>query len=299
MKPMLAKNFEPRYLNKYNGIFIQPKLDGVRAIWTSKQLLTRSGKEILGCPQLISYLSEKFPSTSFDGELYSHTENFDNIVGNVKRTKKIEENLNIEYHVYDIPTIGTNIKFTDRLARLKELILEKDAGRIRLVETRQIEPDLSLTTKDLVKDLNIYAEHGYEGTMVRNGDGIYVSKRSSDLLKIKSWEDDEFELVGCEQLTTKEKIMLSEWEPGALQYSDGSYYRNGIETPVEAVGRLVLRTKDGTEFGVGTGLTDEQRKSLWLDLPIGQMIQIKYQELTKDGIPRFPVFLRIRDDNDY
>jgi ATP-dependent DNA ligase len=38
-----------------------------------------------------------------------------------------------------------------------------------------------------------------------------------------------------------------------------------------------------------------QRGELWASPPIGKKITVKYQELTKSGIPRFPVFIAVRD----
>jgi len=49
---------------------------------------------------------------------------------------------------------------------------------------------------------------------------------------------------------------------------------------------------------VGSGFKDDERTKLWeraSELP-GQYIEVKYQEKTKDGSLRFPVFLRFRKD---
>lgn len=48
------------------------------------------------------------------------------------------------------------------------------------------------------------------------------------------------------------------------------------------------------ELKIGSGFSDEQRA----DPPkIGSIITYKYQNLTKNLKPRFPIFLRVRSDN--
>jgi DNA ligase-1 len=47
---------------------------------------------------------------------------------------------------------------------------------------------------------------------------------------------------------------------------------------------------------VGTGFTDRQRKDLFEESFVGQMIEVKCMELTEDGLFRHPVFMRLRED---
>lgn len=54
---------------------------------------------------------------------------------------------------------------------------------------------------------------------------------------------------------------------------------------------------DGVSVDIGSGFTDEQRDWLWNSCdPVGSLVEIKYQEKTKDGSLRFPVFLKFRND---
>lgn len=50
---------------------------------------------------------------------------------------------------------------------------------------------------------------------------------------------------------------------------------------------------DGTKFNVGTGFSDAEREQ---PPAIGATITFRYQELSNDGVPRFPSYVRIRDD---
>ena len=59
------------------------------------------------------------------------------------------------------------------------------------------------------------------------------------------------------------------------------------------MGALVVELENGTRFSVGTGLSDEERRS---PPPVGAIITFRYQELSDGGVPRFPSFIGVRDD---
>lgn len=65
-------------------------------------------------------------------------------------------------------------------------------------------------------------------------------------------------------------------------------------------GFLVQDMRTGTVFQVGTGkgLTHELRARLWAEREalVGRVITYEYQELGSKGRPRFPKFVRFRDD---
>jgi DNA ligase-1 len=109
--------------------------------------------------------------------------------------------------------------------------------------------------------------------MVRNLASQYLFKhRSTSLLKVKSFEDAEFKIIG------------------------------GKEGQGREVGMVVFKceTSNGTEFDVRPRGTAEERSLMWdnLNSYIGKPLTVKYQGLTDDGKPRFPVGLHIRPDWD-
>lgn len=55
---------------------------------------------------------------------------------------------------------------------------------------------------------------------------------------------------------------------------------------------------NGVEVKVGTGFNDAQRKQFWNnpDDIVGQLVEIKYMNVTESGSLRQPVFIGIRDD---
>ena len=58
-------------------------------------------------------------------------------------------------------------------------------------------------------------------------------------------------------------------------------------------GALLMRTDSGAQFRIGSGLTDGQRAH---PPAIGIRVTYRYNGLTVHGLPRFPRFLRIRDE---
>ena len=104
--------------------------------------------------------------------------------------------------------------------------------------------------------------------MLRKPGSAYVRGRSETLLKVKSFVDTEARVTGHVAGAGKHAGRL-----GALQ--------------------AVLA--DGTPFKVGTGFSDAQRE----DPPaVGAIITVRYQELTRAGVPRFPVFVDADDTVD-
>jgi DNA ligase-1 len=58
------------------------------------------------------------------------------------------------------------------------------------------------------------------------------------------------------------------------------------------LGALHMELPDGRRFVMGSGLTDNLRRN---PPQVGKLITYRYRELTKNGMPRFPRCLRVRD----
>lgn len=107
---------------------------------------------------------------------------------------------------------------------------------------------------------------GGEGVMLRQPQSIYEHKRSHNLLKVKPALDMEGQVT---------------------QHLPGEGKHLG------RLGTVHVILQNGKEVDVGTGFSDAEREN---PPPIGSIITLKYQELTPAGIPRFPVFLRVRKE---
>ena len=276
-EPMLAAKWEDSKDKITYPIYSQAKLDGIRCIVKKNGMFSRNGKPILSAPHIIDSLRNLFvvnPNLIFDGELYcdKFANDFNKIVSLVKKTKPTEADLKeskkyIEYHIYDLPSSDKN--FVHRaydLGILFETCLEM-GKYCRIVQTYKVDSEKS------VEELyGGYVEAGYEGQMLRI-DGKYENKRSKNLLKHKSFVDDEYTI---------------------LDIVEGEGNRTGT------AGYMVFETIDGKPFKSNVkGTWDETAEMLKSKKKlIGKQATIKYFNLTPDGIPRFPYVINI-DRNEY
>lgn len=304
--PMLAKDFSIKRIEKHffadKGVYhtlSQPKLDGVRMVYTGEDFHSRKGKPIATrLTELREEIQDNFGDFPLDGELYVHNpegdEAFRKVVSNVRSTdEKHDEDLSIEFWVYDTPQ--QNMLTVERF----DLLASKFSG-LNLNRVKLIPMDAKSITQEVVDDfkameggeehlkrlLNTWAVQGYEGTMLRNPAGLYKfgglsptglnkgkvsgSKgRSDDLLKVKAFYDNEYRVVGMNEGLGKHKGKM---------------------------GAVIVESDNGS-FQVGTGFDDKTRVRYWKfpDEIVGKKITVKFQNMTPDGIPRFPVFLAVRD----
>jgi DNA ligase-1 len=270
-KPMLANKWEDKkdklaYPTSY-PLYSQPKLDGVRCIVNSEGMWTRTGKRILSAPHIFAELEdlfEKDPELILDGELYADklAHDFNKIVSLVKKTKPTMEDLNesantIEYHIYDMPSCDA--PFSQRFVALNELHLSPCC---KIVPTYLVEKPEQIDEYYLD-----YMADGYEGQMIRF-DGYYENKRSNNLLKHKSFCDEEYTIVDVEE---------------------------GVGNKSGMVGAFVFENADGKRFNAAPKFSWDECKQMLKDKKklIGKSATVKYFNITPDGVPRFPTVINI------
>lgn len=182
-----------------------------------------------------------------------------------RRTDASEDWKKIKYVIFDAPKVAGGI--ASRLEHAKE-VLTNSGNEYALVHPHTLCEGID----HLLGELAAMEEAGGEGMMLRSATARHRGGRNVDLLKVKSFHDDE--------------AIVTEYEAGKGKYTG-------------MVGSLVCRSRHGAAFKVGSGLVDSQRSYQSKSLPpIGSVITFQYFELTKDGIPRFPTYLRIRPDVD-
>ncbi len=264
--PMLAHDYNKRGKSIVFPCFAQKKLDGVRCVASGRGLFSRNGK---GFPHL-GFIQSEIAALGgeylLDGELYSDTLSFQEIVGLVKKEKlraqdaaKLQQ---IHLCVYDL--VDTERTNEERLGVLQSL-LKTPTAHLRLLETEECR------SKEDVKTLHArFVSEGYEGLMLRNKAAKYrVGQRSADLQKYKEFEDAEYPVLG---------------------FKEGEGLEKGCVI-------WICRTTKGQEFAVRPRGTHEERAALFAEGTkyIGKFLTVRYQELTTDGIPRFPVGISFRD----
>jgi ATP-dependent DNA ligase len=283
IQPMLAKNYTDRK-NKINfnkNVFVQIKLNGVRAVITKDGIFSRKGLKYVSSPHISEELAAFFnenPDVVLDGELcnYELRKNLNKVISLVKQKTPTVEQLQeskelVQFHLYDV--MLKNTIYSDRLVWMdtfyKKYIIN-DNSSIRLVPARKV-----LSHNEIDGLLALYEADGEEGVMVRL-DEVYENKRSSNLLKYKNFTDDEFLIVGTVEGKGNLAGMI-----GTFSFVDSA----------------------GKRFEASPVGTHEHWKDLWRDRDslVGKKAKVKYKELTPlkedgtGGVPSFGKVLEIRD----
>lgn len=251
---LLANSYQPDI--NLQDCWVSEKLDGVRAYWDGKQLISRQGN-IYAAP---AWFTAALPNIALDGELWSGREQFAELSGLVRRQSPTDTDWrDIKYMVFDLP--GSDETFDQRLKQLEQIFGAINAPHIQLIQQYKISSHQALMQK-----LDETVQQGGEGLMLHRGSSKYKSGRSDDLLKLKTYQDAEATVI--------------QHIPGSGKYKD-------------MLGSILVETADKKRFRVGTGFSDAERKN---PPPIGSLITYKYFGLTDKGIPRFASFVRVRDD---
>jgi DNA ligase-1 len=246
------------------GWWISEKLDGVRAYWDGKKFLSRAGN-VFHAPD---YFTKGLPPYPLDGELWMGRKMFEKTSGIVRRKNGGDLWKKIKYRVFDVPEHGG--VFEDRVDATVEST--RDAPYATHVGQGKC-----AGVDHLRNALERGDKAGCEGLMLREPGSLYETKRSTTLLKVKTFYDAEAVVIGYNKGKGRHKGRCGSLRVRAILCEDESI-------PAPAV---------GTEFKAGTGLSDDQRKN---PPEIGAVITYRFQELTKKGVPRFPSFVCVRHD---
>lgn len=273
--PMLAKGFEDRKTKLTYPADVQPKFDGVRCLARRDeqgyiQLMSR-GKD----PYSVAHIAEALGAfvsgdEVLDGELYIHGEKLQNIVSLVKRPQ--EGSIALTYCVYDIISMS-NLQVQSWAERRKALQRWFDFSRpaglppfIQMVQTVTVsrEAEVRYYHDEFVK-------LGYEGAIIRLHEGLYrFGYRSSDLLKLKAYQDAEFPIIGYTQ-------------------GKGKFANVPIFNCV---------TPEGKEFEAVPKGTEAERYDMLQNAKklVGCKLNVRFFNWTADGVPYQPVGVYIREE---
>ena len=236
--------------------WVSEKLDGVRAAWDGKALRFRSGS-IVHAPE---WFVAGFPPEPLDGELWIARGRFEQLSGIVRRLQPQDaEWRQVRYMVFELP--GAPGSFTERISLMQAIVARAKVPWLHAVEQFRVGDRATLMQR-----MEAVVQAGGEGLMLHLADAPYLTGRSDVLLKLKLWQDAEATVIGHTRGTGKYTGMT---------------------------GALRVQMPEGKRFLIGSGMSDEVRRH---PPPIGTRITYRYQALTKDGIPRFARYLRVRED---
>ena len=276
---MEVENIKAMLAHKYNEdkahypAFIQPKLDGVRCLFTAKGAFSRANNQFMNVDHIEQALKPFFaknPTAVLDGELYNHglKDDFEKIISLVKKKKptdndKAEAAELVQYHVYDVASM-TIAPYSLRFNFIQDLTYTYPICKV----DTQVALDFDEALKMHKKNLKL----GYEGSIYRSFEGRYKGTRSWDLMKFKDFHDDEATIIG---------------------YDIGQGKREGT------LGKFIMMDDDGNEFGCppGKGYNYKDLANMLENITdyIGERATFTYFERTKAGSYRHPHYKCLRN----
>lgn len=272
--PMLAHKYEDKKKHVTFPAWVQPKLDGVRclasrsAAHNHKILLTSRSGKLYSMPTVEKQLETWLPGDMIlDGELYCHGMSCQTVTSYVKKWKPGSEK--IIYNVYDVPVVNgcDTLIATERLAALRDELIESE--NIQRVRT------WAVTDHDMMMQrYGEFVQEGYEGAILRLPHGQYLwGYRSSELLKVKEFQDAEF------------KVLSAKTGRGKMDNGIIWICRNDI---------------NDEEFDCTMKITMDERRAMYAAHKkyIGKKLTVKFFDRTDDGVPRFPIGIAFRAEED-
>jgi DNA ligase-1 len=205
------------------GWWMSEKLDGMRAFWDGKQMLSRLGN-VIHAPD---WFVKGLPDVPLDGELWLGRKAFQRTMAIARRQDRSDHWKELHYVVFDAP--GHGKEFEARLEFVRTFLAKRRPPHAQALEHERCR-DL-----DHLRDRLAEIEQlGGEGLMLRQPGSLYVAGRSATLVKVKTFYDAEARVV--------------RHEPGAGRHKG-------------RLGALLVELSNGTKFAVGTGFSDAERNS--------------------------------------
>lgn len=284
---MLACEYDPKKLNFSRGIFASPKLDGIRAYVKDGVVLSRQNKPIPN-----DHVQAQFKAYEhFDGEL---------IVGDPTDPMCYRNTMSGVMSEDGEPDVTFWV--FDHLANMQAPYYLRNPAANATRNPNRIRP-LPQVTLNSLEELADYEAGclamGYEGVILRDPDAPYKQGRSTVnegyLLKVKSFQDFECEVVGFEErMHNGNKATVSE-----TGYTKRSSHKSG-KVGRGDLGALILKDPSGAQFNCGSGFTDAEREKLWTirDTLVGKIVKVKAFPIGGYDTLRHPVYLGFRSEID-
>ncbi|UJF21058.1 DNA ligase [Shewanella sp. OMA3-2] len=205
-----------------------------------------------------AWFIEDFPNTVFEGELWIGRGQFEVVSGLVRQAEANDTAWSkVKLMLFDLPL--SDLTFEQRYQQLQ--IIAAKSEYLEAIDQVTIYSEL-----ELYQRLKHVVGQGAEGLMLHRKQATYVTGRTDNILKLKLKSDADAIVIG---------------------HTEGKGKYTGV------MGALTVKMPNGIVFDIGTGFTDLQRQN---PPSIGTLISYHHIGFTKNGVPRFASFWRIRDD---
>ena len=204
-----------------------------------------------------NWFTKGFPETALDGELWLARGQFAQTSSIVRNADKTDQWRKLHYLVFDSPQSPRPFKL--RLQALQKDLNDTKNPYIQVAEQQQFSDK-----KHLLAHLEHINQLGGEGLMLHHQAAFYQSGRNPLLCKLKRFYDAEAKVIG---------------------YTAGKGKYEGL------MGAVWVENAQGLQFKIGSGFSDLERKN---PPKIGATVTYRYNGFSKNGLPRFVRFWRIR-----
>jgi DNA ligase-1 len=252
-EPMLPQTDDGE--SAISGWLMSEKLDGVRGYWDGQQLWSKNGT-LFHPPQ--AFVAD-LPPFALEGELWGGRGTFAATAAVVQRLDNPAGWLRLRFGVFDVPQAPG--PFRQRLALASTWFADHPSVHAFVLPQQSVQ-DRGAMQRELARIERL----GGEGLIVRDPEAGYLAGRRPEILKVKSFQDEEAVVIG---------------------------HLPGQGKNASLLGALLVELPDGTRFKIGTGFSDAERSN---PPPIGATITFKHHGRYRSGLPKFPVFLRVRRD---
>lgn len=242
--------------NEIKGWMMSEKLDGIRAYWNGKNLISKNAN-IIHAPL---WFTKDFPNFPLDGELWTKRADFENIQSIVLDKTPSKNWEQITYNIFEVP--NTKGDFLKRLDKIKTWQKRNKNKYIKVIKQIKCK-DKDHLNNYLEKLVNLKAE----GIILKNPSLEYFTGRSKNILKVKKFKDMEGEVIG-------------------INYKTNEFNKKVFKS-------LVLKLKNAVVFNLGNGFSKEEKIN---HPKIADIVTFKYYNFTRFGKPKFASFLRVRED---
>lgn len=283
---MLGSPRDKLRLKKDEKFFLSEKMNGVRGTYVNGKLVSRQGIPFKGLEHIeeeLNLINTKLERNYvFDGELirnnYDNLSNNDNFkLGTGIINSDTEDKKCICFVIFDVLPYEEFLegKSKSNYKERKKLLCELNKLFFSFNYLYLVKMYYEGTDINKIDEWLNYAEsHDIEGVML-NKDKPYVTKRTSDLIKIKKFKYSDLRIV--------------DFEEGSGKY-------------VNKLGAFIVEYKNNLVH-VGSGIEDCLREAYWNNREnlIGKIITVKYKEETTDKKTKllslqFPTFVMLRED---
>jgi DNA ligase-1 len=231
---LLLKTYKDQNIS---GWVMSEKLDGIRAYWDGKHLISRCGK-IIHAPK---WFTKGYPPFAIDGELWSKRGDFENISSIVRDRVPSEKWREITHNIFEVPNAAGGL--FARLEKVKPYV----GKYIRIIPQRSVK-----NKKELERFLKSVEKKGGEGVVVRDPNAAYINKRTSKALKVKSFFDAECKVVTLHKGKGKYKDVLGSLQcelPNGIKFHIGSGFSDKERKNPPKVGdTITFKYKSFTKY---------------------------------------------------